>query len=96
MKSWFYSSICAGAIIAGLAVPADADRRPKCEILCMTEVIRFIQRRTPPGHFQEDDEFPRFSTGRRFCEMDDPKNPKKQETHQACVNCMKKCQGHFP
>lgn len=93
MKSWLYSSICAGAIIAGLAVPAVADRRPKCEIVCMTKVVSFLQRSTSPDHFLDDNELPRFSSGRRFCQVD---NPKKQEGHQACVNCMKECQGHFP
>jgi hypothetical protein len=94
MKSWCYSSICAGAIIAGLAMPADAQRRPKCEIVCMTEVTTFANRKfSSDSKFLSDDELPRFSTGRRFCEMDDLKTLIKREVHQACVNCLKKCQG---
>ena len=94
MKSWFYSSICACAMVAGFAVTADAERRPICEVKCMTEVSTFAQRNSSPDSFIEDDDIPAYFSGARFCEMANTNTDLRQRVRQACLECMRKCQGH--
>jgi len=96
MKAWLYSLMLAGALAVSLAAPADAERRPKCQVVCIQEMANYDMQHSDALKGDFGSEWQGWQDSGPFCRAADPRDPKTSAVHQVCVDCMKRCQGHYP